>query len=91
MLLRAASGVGMLNDIQKAFIKKHHTRAYNDKDLMIECAQDFGRLIADGEKNGLSIPVAFEAARNHFRIYGAAMVEFSKLVSIEMMPEGKKL
>lgn len=75
----------ILNDIQKAFIKKHHTKLYNDRDLMIDCAGDFGRLVADGEMNGLSVPVAFEAAKNHFRIYGQAMVEFSKLVSIEMI------
>lgn len=80
----------MLNDIQKAFIKTHSSKSYKEKDLMIECAQDFGRLIGEAERDGLSVPVAFEMARNHFRIYGQAMVEFSKVVTIEMMPNPTK-
>ena len=42
-------------------------QSYSEKDLMIECAGAFGFLIADAEKNGLSIPVAFEMAKNHLR------------------------
>jgi hypothetical protein len=80
----------MLNDIQKAFIKKHNQKSYAQKDLMVECAGDFGRLIASGEKDGLSTLVAFECAKNHFRIYGQAMVDFSNLVTIEMCPPSKQ-
>lgn len=73
----------MLNDIQKAFINKHCRKNYSEQDLMRECAQDFGRLIAYAEKDGLSVPVAFEMAKNHFKTYGKAMQDFAELVSLE--------
>jgi len=73
----------MLNDIQKAFINKHCKKQYSEKDLMIECAQDFGRLIGHAERDGLSVPVAFEMAKNHFKVYGKAMQDFAELVSLE--------
>lgn len=79
-----------LDDLQRAKIKKTLQRAMSEKDLMLECAKDFGFLIADAEKNGLSIPVAYEAAKNHFRVYGKAMMEFADVVTMEMMPAGKK-
>lgn len=79
----------MLNDIQRQFVKKFQQKKYSERDLMVECAEDFGRLIAHAEKDGLSIPVAYELARNHFRIYGKAMMEFADLVTIEMMPTPK--
>ena len=75
-----------LNDIQRALIKKTMKRSYSEKDLMLECARDFGFLVADGEKNGLPVQVAFEAAKSHFKTYGKAMMEFSDLITIEMCP-----
>ena len=79
----------MLTDIQKAFIKKHGKKSYSERDLMVECAQDFGRLMGEAERDGLSTAVAFEMAKNHFLTYGKAMVEFGNLVTIEWMPKPK--
>lgn len=79
----------MLNDIEKQRIKRIVRPVYEKRDLMMDCAEDFGRLIAYAEKEGLTVPQAFEAAREHFRLFGAAMIEFSKLVTIEMVPEFK--
>ena len=76
-----------MNDIQRAFINKHLKKSYSEKDLTIECAQDFGKLIAYAEKDGLSVPVAFEMAKNHFKIYGKAMQDFADLVSLEVGKE----
>lgn len=75
----------MLTEFQKAFINKNMRKSYAEKDLIIECAGDFGRLIASAEKDGLAVPVAIEMARNHFKIYGKAMMDFAELVTVEMV------
>lgn len=68
-----------LNDIQRMQVRKTMTVAMSEVDTIRECAKDFGFLIGHGQKEGLSLEVAFEAAKNHFRIYGKAMVEFAEI------------
>jgi hypothetical protein len=79
----------LFDEVTTKRIERCLSKNYTGKEAMIEAAGDFGRLIAHGEKSGLSIPLAFEAARNHFKFYGKVMIEFADLVTLEMMPKPK--
>lgn len=75
-----------LNDIQVAKIKKTCGASVDEQEAFTECAQEFGKFVAMGERSGLSVPVAFEAARCHFRTYGKIMIELADTMELRLMP-----
>lgn len=79
----------MLDDIQKAFIKKHQKNRYTEEGLTQDLVADFVRLVKQGVYEGLHPAVSFETARNHFKLYGQAMVDFAGKVVLEDAGFGK--
>lgn len=74
-----------LHEFGKAWVKKAQRQIVTDQDHLMEAAQEFGLLCANGEKSGLSVPVAFELAREHFKRHGKAMIEIADAITLEMI------
>lgn len=78
-----------MNDFIRARAKKIVQEETSDSaELMTTVAKDFGRYMGAAVQNGIPPELAFEAAREFFRIYGKAMIDFANLVTVEMTPAG---
>lgn len=77
----------MINEVSIARAKKCYTEIANEKDFFLEAVKAFGFFVADGVKNGLTPELSFGAAQKHFELYGQAMLDVAKTITIEMMPK----
>lgn len=68
------------NQFLEKLVQKKWKDGLSEKDAWINAAKDFGFLMADAEKSGLTRELAYLAAKNHFITYGKIMLEFGENV-----------
>ena len=80
----------MINQIAVKKAEKTYAELINEKNPNIEAAKMFGYFFADGIRGGLTPELSFGAAKKHFELYGQAMIDISKAITLELITELNK-
>lgn len=81
-------------EFQRAWAKREATKIHSSPEaksiLAIELGQEFGRRVGMAEREGIPLPIAFEACRENFRVAGEMMIAIANEITLEMTGLGKK-